>query len=378
MLHTVGTTVPRPRHTNWGTMWRHEPVVIMVTMNSARTLSIMSLALAFGVSFAQQTADDHFKKISEIKPPNFDDARYAKVKSEYVKEYQQLAKKADAQRNEAILAFFQAFPTDSRMPDLLEKRWLSMFNASGSAKEILDDIATHSNGDIGEEMSAAIDYCKIYVRLLGEERGFKVVPAVLDFKKKHAKGPRFERLLQTTVYQVKDRDKKAIVEMFLKDFPDHRSAGMYKGILHQLDAVGKPFDLKFKDAVTGQDMSVAGLKGKVVMIDWWATWCGPCVEEMPHVKEIYAKYKDKGFEIVGVSLDNPEDKGGLTALKEFVAKNEVAWPQYYQGKGWDSEFSLSWGINSIPNVFLIDKKGVLRQVEVQDLESSLKKLLEEK
>ena len=101
------------------------------------------------------------------------------------------------------------------------------------------------------------------------------------------------------------------------------------------------------------------------MVDFWATWCGPCVAEMPKMKELYAEYKDKGVEFIGVSLDQPKEQGGLDKLKEFVAKNEIAWPQYYQGKGWESEFSTSWGINSIPCVFVVDAEGNLSSVEAR-------------
>ena len=69
------------------------------------------------------------------------------------------------------------------------------------------------------------------------------------------------------------------------------------------------------------------LKGKVVVIDFWATWCGPCIGELPRMKQLYAEYHDKGVEFIGVSLDAPKDQGGLDKLKNFVAENTVEWPQ---------------------------------------------------
>lgn len=348
----------------------------VVIMRSMKPKSLFVTAcLLLGASAFAQTADEMDKKVREVAPPAFDRARYEKEKDAYVAEYEKAIKGIDAVRNERILAFFKAYPQDARIPELMQQRWLSMYNTGMSAKDVLADIEANGKDN---SVSANAEFCSIYVQLLSGQKGFKFVKAVEDFQKSHPASPLYEKLLTTGVFQVKDKDKEEVIGMILKDFPAHRMAPMLKGQLRQMNAVGKPFELTFKDATGGQEVSVAALKGKVVMIDWWATWCGPCVEEMPRVKEIYAKYKSQGFEIIGVSLDQPEAEGGLTKLKDFVKANGMAWPQYYQGKGWDSEFSSSWGIISIPNVFLIDKKGVLRMIEVQDLEGSVKKLLAEK
>ena len=97
------------------------------------------------------------------------------------------------------------------------------------------------------------------------------------------------------------------------------------------------------------------------------------------MKELYAKYKDKGVEFIGVSLDQPKEEGGLDKLKKFVAEEKIAWPQYYQGKGWESEFSMSWGINSIPCMFVVDTEGKLYSVEARGkLEELIPELLKKK
>ncbi len=94
------------------------------------------------------------------------------------------------------------------------------------------------------------------------------------------------------------------------------------------------------------------------------------------MKALYAKYKDKGVEFVGVSLDSPREEGGFDKLKEFVEENKIDWPQYYQGNGWDSEFSKSWGINSIPAVFAVDADGNLATTEARGkLEELIPELL---
>jgi thiol-disulfide isomerase/thioredoxin len=113
--------------------------------------------------------------------------------------------------------------------------------------------------------------------------------------------------------------------------------------------------------------------------DFRATWCGPCVAEMPRMKELYAKYHDKGVEFIGISLDQPKEDGGFDKLKAFVAKNDIPWPQYYQGNHWQSEFSKSWGVNSIPAVFLVDREGKLFSTDAGgNLESLIRELMERK
>jgi alkyl hydroperoxide reductase subunit AhpC len=97
---------------------------------------------------------------------------------------------------------------------------------------------------------------------------------------------------------------------------------------------------------------------------------------MPEMKKLYEEYKPKGVEFIGVSLDQPKDKGGLDKLKKFVSENQITWPQYYQGNGWESEFSRGWGINSIPTMFIVDAAGNLSTTDARgQLETLLPELL---
>ncbi|HEU6447803.1 MAG TPA: redoxin domain-containing protein [Verrucomicrobiae bacterium] len=104
--------------------------------------------------------------------------------------------------------------------------------------------------------------------------------------------------------------------------------------------------------VNGKPISISGYKGKVVLVDFWATWCGPCRGELPNVLAVYKKYHAKGFEIVGVSLD--EDKA---TLQKFLQQNGMTWQQYFDGKGWENKLAVKYGIQSIPATFLLDGSG---------------------
>ena len=132
----------------------------------------------------------------------------------------------------------------------------------------------------------------------------------------------------------------------------------------------QPLDLKFT-AVDGRTVDISKMRGKVVLVDFWATWCPLCRAEVPGVVAAYKKYHNKGFNVVGISLD--QDK---SALLRFTKENGMVWPQYFDGKGWDNEISSSFGINEIPAMWLVGKDGkVLTTNARDDLDGQIEKAL---
>jgi peroxiredoxin/TolA-binding protein len=124
----------------------------------------------------------------------------------------------------------------------------------------------------------------------------------------------------------------------------------------------------------GEKISLAQYRGKVVLLDFWATWCAPCRQEMPSVKKVYGKYNANGFEIVGISLDRSRSD-----FDKYVKQNGMSWPQYFDGKYWQNDIARKYGITGIPATFLIDKQGKIRYKSLRgpQLEVAVEKLLKE-
>ncbi len=147
------------------------------------------------------------------------------------------------------------------------------------------------------------------------------------------------------------------------------------GVVRRLQLPGNFIDVK-GTTLAGKPLDWESYRGKVVLVDFWATWCGPCIAELPNVKQQYRRYHDKGFEVVGISLDTDRDK-----LDAFVEKNEIPWTSLFESdkesQGWDSPLAVHYGIMGIPTAILVDKEGkvVSMMARGPELVALLEKLL---
>jgi thiol-disulfide isomerase/thioredoxin len=187
-------------------------------------------------------------------------------------------------------------------------------------------------------------------------------------------------VVQLKLAQVMKLHDPDTAESILRELEGNQNiqiAGMAQQQLDSLQFARKlakePLNLKFQ-AVDGTQIDLAKLRGKVVLVDFWATWCGPCRMEMPNVVAAYAQLHDQGFEIVGVSLDQDKDK-----LLNFTKQAGMTWPEYFDAKGWGNDISSRYGVNQIPSAWLVDKKGFVRSTEARgsDLAGQVKALLAE-
>lgn len=174
------------------------------------------------------------------------------------------------------------------------------------------------------------------------------------------------------------RDKaKAFLTKVKGDFSGVPQAGQILQILDQwgselyLPGVGDKMEIAFTD-LEGNEVDTTKMTDKVILVDFWATWCGPCVAEMPNVIAAYNELHEEGFEVIGISLD--EEK---SAVEKFVSDNNMPWPQYFDGKGWGNELAQKYGISGIPATFLIGKDGTIVASNLRGpaLEEAVKKEL---
>lgn len=170
--------------------------------------------------------------------------------------------------------------------------------------------------------------------------------------------------------------QKALVEKVPAELVNERISMLKEFIeISEKTAVGQHFVDFSMNTPEGETVSLSDFisQNKYTLVDFWASWCGPCRKEMPNVVEAYNQYKGKGFGIVGISLDNNEDK-----WKEAINELGITWPQMSDLQGWGNEGAKLYGVNSIPATVLIDQEGtiVARNLRGEAIADKLNELLQ--
>lgn len=146
------------------------------------------------------------------------------------------------------------------------------------------------------------------------------------------------------------------LKSYLEKSPNAVEAEAVKAVIANPKLATERFAMPFKvTSVAGDELSLDKFKGKIVLLDFWASWCDPCRAEMPAVKKIWSKYQKENFVLIGVSLDS-----NRKAFEQYVKEEGIAWPQFYDGKRFGNRLAQLYSVNAIPMTFLIDQQGIIR------------------
>lgn len=289
--------------------------------------------------------------------------------------------------------FYTAYPQDPR-------RWKAVAEIFRQAPYMDDDPATAANESEAwtarllelqtalEKSTDATDEARELVAafvvnraiMQAYEQDYKgdyseIQPQIDAFAARFPKGMEVGQTQNMYLQLLRQRRPEAIEPLLSKllQSPNADIRSTAGGLLAIAQARTTPVEMKFT-ALDGRKVDLAQLRGKVVLIDFWATWCRPCMAEMPNVRSAYEKFNARGFEVVGIALNNAEDREKLV---ECLSKNRMPWPQYFDGKGWKNEYTERYAITGIPATLLLDREGKLIGTELrgEELHAAIEKAL---
>jgi thiol-disulfide isomerase/thioredoxin len=308
---------------------------------------------------AQQWLDRIESRLNSLTGSDHD-AQYAAQKAAFAKEYPQ----------DPLRWRWNLMDARRAMGGMKNREQAAKVAKAALAEVMAADDATPEILEKASTMNLQLD---IFNRVPVDELAKTYAEYAKAFPKSSARG-----VLAASIMELADRgeiSEEAVARLRdLKSKSDSLLAAIVGVKISELEKLlalkANPLELKFTD-VQGKKFDLESYRGKVVLVDFWATWCGPCVAGLPEVIEQYKKYHDQGLEIVGISFDQDKD-----ALQQFVKDKEMGWVQFFDGKGWENEYGQKYGIHAIPAMWLIGRDGKIVDFNARaDLPEKISKLL---
>jgi thiol-disulfide isomerase/thioredoxin len=285
----------------------------------------------------------------------------------------------------AARAYVRKYPNDSHAGTALE--WeLESAEFPGSATErssLLDQlenetrsfIASHSLPEwLRLQMTARLIHQRLNNDdLITNESATQLGQQIADYLKENPADPKrlsLQMARANLLYRVDAQKAKSFLEELVRD-PDQQLVQASRARLAKAELLGKPLDLHFT-ATDGSAVDLAQLRGKVVLIDFWASWCPDCVRELPEIQKLDQTYRASGLVILGISLDRDRQ-----AMANFLTKKGINWPIYFDGKGWNNTYAVQYSVRQIPEIWIINKDGIVEttSADVSTVDDTVQRLL---
>ncbi len=329
--------------------------------------ALLTAALYLSTCGQPPTIEEIEAQVEAVGEPDFDAAR--KTEPGYMERYKREQHVLYQRKAELLMQVREHHRDHPRFAELMSRRWVLLGwnqEPAAVAEEVLADIDRMLEVEDHPEVVRHATYWRAFYRVhLAAPDARAMLEPALRFVERY---PDDERG-QTLLFLVADADeapvdvRRRVWERMAETYPEGHWGTFAAGQLRRLEAVGEPFELSFEAVRSGERISVEQLDGQVVVVDFWSTSCLPCIEELPRLKELYAAYRPRGVEFLGVSLDEP---GSHDTVLRFLDEHQIRWPIYYQGNGYESQFSRSWGVGSIPEMFVVDRQGRLVSTEARE------------
>jgi thiol-disulfide isomerase/thioredoxin len=288
--------------------------------------------------------------------------------------------------HDAADAFVKQFPNDPHraqallwrmqttdLPESAEQRLELIKKDEADAKALGNDNSLAADLKLDAERTVLREWLNNPDLITTREQAVELEKRIGDYIQKQPNDQRlvsFQLARANLLLQFEPERGKAFLQELTKA-SDSKLADAAKARLKKAELIRKQVDLQFT-ATDGTKIDLQNFRGKVVLVDFWASWCPDCIRELPTVQKVYNKYKDQGLVVIGISLDKD-----AKALANFVAKKSLPWPQYFDGKGWENEFAAKYSVRSIPEMWLLDRQGVLvtTSVPIEKLDEQVAGLL---